>query len=186
MDRALKSTSIEPKAKHSVLNDFLLFVEEHPEFENELENAIEVFSEKEKIDVNQELGSYYLKNNDKIKALTYYQRAYENEPEDFNVLKNLMILKLESKVFQDAVKLAQEGQDLYPSQPIFYLISGVANNNLENFTAAIKDLEMGIDYVIEDPTMRSDFYTQLGMAHQKAGDPTKGAEYIKRANELMQ
>lgn len=186
MDRVLKSTSIEPKAKHSVLNDFLLFVEEHPEFENELENAIEIFSEKEKIDVNQELGSYYLKNDDKKKALDYFQSAYEDEPEDFNILKNLMILKLETKVFQDVVKLAQEGQDLYPSQPIFYLISGVANNNLENFTAAIQDLEMGIDYVIEDPTMRSDFYTQLGLAYEKAGDSTKGAEYIKRANELMQ
>ncbi|HEA28997.1 MAG TPA: tetratricopeptide repeat protein [Leeuwenhoekiella sp.] len=186
MDKVLKSTSIEVKAKHSVLNDFLLFVEEHPEFENELEEAIALFSEKEKIDVNQELASYYLKNDDKEKALSYYVNAYQNEPEDFNVIKNLMILQLEAQKFQETVKLAQEGQDLYPSQPIFYLISGVANNSLENFTAAINDLEMGIDYVIEDPTMKSDFYTQLGVAYEKSGDPTKAAEYKKRATELMQ
>ncbi|MGB3775885.1 MAG: hypothetical protein WA951_11565 [Leeuwenhoekiella sp.] len=186
MDKVLKSTSIEVKAKHSVLNDFLLFVEEHPEFENELEQAIALFSEKEKIDVNQELAGYYLKNDDKEKALDYYLNAYQNEPEDFNVIKNLMILQLETQKFQETVKLAQEGQDLYPSQPIFYLISGVANNSLENYTAAIQDLEIGIDYVIEDPTMQSDFYTQLGLAYDKSGNPTKAAEYKKRASQFMQ
>ncbi|WP_031426805.1 tetratricopeptide repeat protein [Flavimarina sp. Hel_I_48] len=186
MDKVLRSTSIEVKAKHSVLNDFLLFVEEHPEFENELEQAVALFSEKEKIDVNQELAGYYLKNDDKEKALDYYLNAYQSEPEDFNVIKNLMILQLEALKFQETVKLAQEGQDLYPSQPIFYLISGVANNSLENYTAAIQDLEIGIDYVIEDPTMKSDFYTQLGAAYEKSGNPTKGAEYKKRATQLMQ
>lgn len=186
MDKVLRSTSIEVKAKHSVLNDFLLFVEEHPEFENQLEKAIALFSEKEKIDVNQELAGYYLKNDDKEKALNYYLNAYQNEPEDFNVIKNLMILQLEVQKFPEAVKLAQEGHDLYPSQPIFYLISGVANNSLENYTAAIQDLEMGIDYVIEDPTMKSDFYTQLGVAYEKSGNPSKAAEYKKRATQLLQ
>ena len=186
MERVLKSTTIDTKAKHSVLNDFLIFVDKNPEYEMELENAISLFSEEENIDVNQELGSYYLKHNDKVKALAYYLAAYEKEPENIDILKNLMMLQIENGKLEDAVSLSDEALALYPSQPIFYLIYGVAKNGLEQYDDAIEYLELGLDYVIDQPAIESDFYKQLAVAYKKAGNPTKASEYRKRASTIMQ
>ena len=58
MDIVLKSKKVDAKAKHAVLNDFLIFTEKNPAFQQELEEAIAVFSEEENVDVSQELANY--------------------------------------------------------------------------------------------------------------------------------
>lgn len=182
----LKSNEINAKAKHSILNDFLIYVGNHPEFESELEQAVSLFSEEEAVDVNEELGAYYLKNKESNKALPYYEDAYKKEPTDFNILKNLMMLRIDARLFNEALSVGDEALSLYPSQPIFYLGLGVAHNNLAQYKKALEILEIGIDYIIDNPKMQADFYNQCAIACEQMGNTSKAANYRKRANALNQ
>ena len=186
LKKVLQSSKIEVNIKQGLLNDFLMFVEDHPEYQPELDEAVNLFSQKENTAVNKEMGNFYLKQEDKNKALDYYQEAYNKEPGNFDVLKNLMILQLEVQKLPDVIKLAEEGQSLYPTQPIFYLIAGVAYNKLGKPQDAISTLESGLDYIIDNPQMEKDFYKQLGAAYETAGDAQKASAYRKKAAMLTQ
>ena len=186
LEKVMKSKRIDPKAKHSVLNDFLIFADRNPEYQPELEEAIALFSEEENTDVSEELGAYYLKNQETDKALSYYESAYKNEPTDLGVLRNLTLLKLEAGQNKEAAALSEEALSLYPAQAVFYLAYGVAQNELGNFKDAVSYLEMGIDYVAENPKMEADFYRQLARGYTGLGDAAKAEAYQKRLTNLNQ
>lgn len=186
LEKVMKSKRIEAKAKHSVLNDFLIFADRNPEYQTELEEAIALFSEEENTDVNEELGAYYLKNQETDKALSYYEAAYENNATDLGVLRNLTLLKLEAGAYQETVTFSEEALALYPAQAVFYLAYGVAQNELGNYKDAVSYLEMGIDYVVENPKMEADFYRQLARGFTGLGDKAKADAYQKRLTNLNQ
>ncbi|MFD2825144.1 tetratricopeptide repeat protein [Leeuwenhoekiella polynyae] len=186
LEKVMKSSRIEPKAKHSVLNDFLIYVDRNPEYEPELEQAIALFSSEEQTDVNEELGAYYLKNKDSTKALSYYEAAYKKDVSDINVLRNLIMLQLQASQFDKAAALSEEALMLYPAQALFYLVYGVAQNGLGNTKEAADYLEMGLDYIIDNPKMQADFYSELARAYDKLGNAAKAADYRKRLTNLTQ
>lgn len=186
MQKVFKSATIDAKGKHAVLNDFLIFVSKNQEYQPELDDAIQLFSQEENVDLNEELGNYYIQRQDKVKALEYYEAAYDNEKENINVLKSLIVLRLDNAKFKETLALGKEALELYPAQPVFYLILGVAQLNLAQYDDAIENLEAGVDYVIDDPKMEADFYNQLTIAYEKTGDGIKAAAYRKKANALTQ
>ena len=65
-----------------------------------------------------------------------------------------------------------------------YLVNGVANNELKNADQAIEILEMGFDYLFDDPKMEYDFYQQLIIAHTLKGSLKKVKIYQKKINQL--
>jgi len=72
----------------------------------------------------------------------------------------------------------------YPSQPILYLVTGVANNTLGNFGKAEENLLMGVDFLIDNPQMESDFYQQLAIAYQGLGKPKEAEKFQQKFEQL--
>ena len=185
MKNTLKSKKITPKAKHRVLNDFLLFVNKNPQHEPQLEDAISIFdSQVADSKIHQELASYYIKKGMKDKALPYLKKALANDPENVEIITSTLLLQLDTGAYVDAEKVASEALELYPSQPLLYLTYGVALNKQSKFKDAIEQLETGVDYIIDDVKMESDFYRQLGEAYTGSGNASRGQQYIDKANAL--
>lgn len=185
MKITLKSKKITPKAKHRVLNDFLHFVNRNPQYQTQLEEAISIF-DSQVVDskIHQELASYYINKGIKDKALPYLTKALANDPGNIKVIKSTLLLQLDTGAFAKAEELALSALELYPSQPLLYLMSGVALNKQSKFKDAIEQLEIGIDYIIDNIKMESDFYQQLGEAYIATGNITKGQRYIDKAKSL--
>lgn len=185
MKIVLKSPEIKADAKTKVLSDFVKFVDANPQYEPDLMDATnEVDTDRDNKTAIQ-LAQYYLKANEKEKALDYYKEALKSEPNNFEILKGKLLLELDVKSFADAQTESARTLELYPAQPILYLINGVANNNLGKYDAAIQKLEAGLDYLIDDKKMESDFYKQLGIAYSAKNDTAKSQMYLKKAEELQ-
>lgn len=185
MQKVLESKRMSAAAKHRVLNDFVLFVNGNPQYEEQLERAITVFdTQVGDANIYQELANYYIKKGNKSKALPYLQKALASEPENLELIKNTSLLHLDAGSYQDAENIVAEALDLYPSQPLLYLTYGVALNKQSKFKAAINQLELGVDYVIDDILMEMDFYKQLGDAHSGEGDLAKAARSYAKVQEL--
>lgn len=185
MKVVLKSNKIKPDAKYKVLNDFIKFVSSNPKYEDELLEVTSYISESDKGKTNAELGEYYFKKGNKKKALNYYENALATEPNNFVALRNVLLLLIDTKDFERAASDSQEAIETYPSQPVLYLIKGVALNNLKQPDKAIKILEEGIDYIIEDPKMQSDYYSQLGEAYKQKNNISTSDEYYRKAEALL-
>ncbi len=185
MNKTLKSDKIDTTAKHRVLNDFLLFVNKNPSYEPQLEEAIAIFdAQVADAKIYQELAKYYISKGNKVKALPYLEKALDTNPDDLELIKSVILLQLDAANYQAVEKIAGVALDLYPSQPLLYLTYGVALNKHSKFKKAIEQLEMGVDYIIDDTKMEADFYQQLGEAHQGLGDAQKSATYFEKAKTL--
>lgn len=186
MKIALKSDKIDIESKYKVIHDFLLFLDKNPQYESELNNIISLLSNgQNNVKVFTELGHYYYKKDNKEQALNFYERSIKSNANDFVLLKRILLLQLDLKRYEKAEVGSELALEMYPAQPIFYLVNGASLIYLEKAKEAIEILMTGIDYVIEDQKMESDFYQQISDAYQKLGDTTKALEYQQKVNQLQ-
>ncbi|GAA4245610.1 hypothetical protein GCM10022292_28640 [Winogradskyella damuponensis] len=180
----LTSPEINADAKAKVLKDFVAFVARNPDYESDLIDITALIDDNKDAQTHSDLGHYYLKAGDKVKALTNFKEALKQSPNDFKLIKDVLLLQLDIKDY-NAVKIDSErALELYPAQPILYLVNGVANNNLGAYKKAIDNLEMGLDFLIDNPNMEADFYSELSLAYKALNNISKSETFAKKAKAL--
>jgi len=184
MKIVLTSSDINPDAKAKVLNDFVSFVGSNPQYEPDLLEVTALVSNDRSPKTNLEVAQYYLKSGDKAKALFYFEEILKEEPNNYSVIKDVLLLQLDLSKDELAAKKSESAIELFPAQPIFYLINGVANNKLKQPKKAITSLETGLDYIVEDVKLEIDFYRQLSVAYQLDNNITKAQSFEKKAEAL--
>ncbi|WGK65769.1 tetratricopeptide repeat protein [Croceiramulus getboli] len=187
MQEVLKSDKITAQVKHKVLNDFLLFVNENPDYEPELEEAVKLFAEEEvEIDIYQSLAAYYKNRGDTEQALNYYQLALLRAPDNLVLIKETLALQMELGHFEQAIEGSKNALELYPAQPMLYLIYGNASLETNQSDQAVESLLYGLDYVFDNPSLESAFYKALERSYGASGQQDKAEEYRKKAAALTQ
>ena len=185
MKIVVKSSDIKPDAKLKVLSDFVNFVKENPEYEADLVEATNLVSDTDNEKSLVELGQYYLSKKNKEKALEYFVEALKTDADNFSILRSVMLLQIDLKQFSKAELNSRKALQNYPSQPIFYLVNGVASNALNNPEAAIESLDMGLDYIIDDAQMEIDFYTQLSKSYTLLNNTVKAKTFSDKAKQIQ-
>jgi len=185
MKIVLKGDKIDEESKYKVLNDFLIFVNKNPDYESELIEVTKLFSEDSgSSKVFTQMGNYFYEKDQKELALNYYERGIKHSAADYAVLRKMLLLQLDVKRYEKAKVGSELAIELYPSQPILYLVNGVSLINLTKYEEAIEILSIGMDYIIDDLKMESDFYNQIGEAYLKMGNQAKASEYKERSFQL--
>ena len=185
LNKILKSNTIDTKIKHRVFNEFLIFATKNPQFESDLEQAVSYFTLNNKVKVAMEVGIYYQNKKDWDKALKYYEMYFNMDPNDLENQLLLLNVYVEKKQFASVAIQAEKGLERFPLQPEFYLYGGLANNQLKNFKRAKDYLEMGLDYIVDNPTMEANFYLQLSETYNGLGDLKKKETYLMMAQKLV-
>ncbi|WP_299363850.1 tetratricopeptide repeat protein [Winogradskyella sp.] len=181
---ALTSPEINADAKTKVLKDFVVFVSKNPEYESDLVDITALVDDNKDAQTHNNLGQYYLKAGDKLKALANFKEALKQNPNDFKLIKDILLLQLDIKDYEAASKGSEEALELYPAQPILYLVNGVANNKKGEHKKAINSLEAGLDFLIDDPNMEADFYSELSLAYKGLNNISKSETFAKKAQAI--
>jgi tetratricopeptide (TPR) repeat protein len=186
MNIVLGSDKIDSKIKHRVLNEFLLFTNKNPQFDPDLEKAIQSFDSDREINVAKEVAKFYHSKKQWDKAIPYYQKAIKKNSST-DIETNLLLLQAytEIKNFNEIAPLATEMISIFPAQPQFYYYAGLAQNQLSQFKKAKDVLEMGMDFVVEDVALEINFNIQLGEAYNGLGDAAKKDFYFLKATQLL-
>jgi tetratricopeptide (TPR) repeat protein len=184
MDVVFTATEIDQDSKYRVLRDFIGFANENPGYEDRLEAIVDKFSDENSGKVYEQLGMYYLAKDNKEKALQFYEKGMAGDPDNYSLVKNTLLLQIEFKKFTEAADSSSDALEIFPAQPLLYLINGVANIETGKLDTAIESMETGVDYLFDDPKMEKDFYEQLSIAYSKKGDETKSVSYAKKASEI--
>ncbi|WP_413999701.1 tetratricopeptide repeat protein [Flavobacterium sp. W1B] len=186
MNIALASSKIDSKIKHRILNEFLIFTNTNPQFADALEKAVGYFDNDPEVNVAKEIGKFYHNKKQWDKAIGYYDKAILKGAET-DIETNLLLLQAytETKKFELLNKKAMDMVELFPTQPQFYYYSGLGYNQLKQFKKAKDILEMGLDYLVDDKTLETNFNIQLGEAYNGLGDFKKKEFYFSKANQLL-
>ena len=180
MTVVLSSDTINDEHKYKLLNDFLSYTENHLNFLPELEKATKLYSNTA---INSRMALLY-KKNDTGKAADYVALATESSSNSYNDLKLIGRLLLEEKKYDDLIKNSLKALELYPAQPIFYLQLAQAYNYNNYPQKALESLEFGIDYLIDNPNMERDFYTEFAKAYHLLNDPKNEQIFLQKAKDL--
>jgi pentatricopeptide repeat protein len=186
MNMVLASSKMDPKIKHRILNEFLIFVDTNPQYGPDLEKAISYFDNDNEVDVSKEIGKYYHNKKQWDKAVKYYEQALrKNSGQEVETNLFLFQAYVETKQYDLLAKKATAMVESFPTQPQFYYFSGLANNQLQQFKKAKEMLEMGMDYLVDNVVLEINFNIQLGEAYNGLGDVKKKELYFSKANQLL-
>jgi tetratricopeptide (TPR) repeat protein len=185
MNIVFPSKKIDPKIKHRMLNEFLIFTKNNPKYEADLDKAISYFDNDKDVKVAKEIGKFYYAKANWEKAIKYFEMHLKSSEEDVETQILLLQAYTETKQFDIIAKKADNLTQLYPTQPQFYYYTGLAFNQLGNFKKAASALEAGLDFVIDDLDLEINFNLQLGESYNGLGDMKKKEKYFSKANELL-
>ncbi len=180
----LVSSEINADAKAKVFKDFVGFVAKNPEYETTLMDIMVLVDNNKDAKTYSNLGNYYLNAGDKVKALSNFKAALKENPNDFKLIKDILLLQLDMQNYNTVLEESKRALELYPAQPILYLANGVASNKLKRYKDAIDNLEMGLDFLIENPKMESDFYSELSIAYKAIDNISKSEAFAKKVEAL--
>ncbi|MFV0541894.1 MAG: tetratricopeptide repeat protein [Aestuariibaculum sp.] len=184
MKIVVQSPEIKPDAKFRVLTDFIQFVGKHPEYENDLVEATTILSDANNSKTLLELAQFFLTKNNKTKALGYFEAVLKTDSNNFNAIKNSLLLYIDLQQYEKAEQKSHDILQKYPMQPLFYLINGVALNKQKQPQKAIAILQLGLDYIIDDTKMEQDFYNQLSIAYGLLNNTIKAKTFSDKAKQL--
>ena len=178
------STVVLPSFKVKVLNDFMSFIEKHPEYKSVLLEVTNSVTENSASRSDLEWADYYYNQKNYLKAISSYIKALEFAPNNFTIIKNLALLYLETNQFETAVLFTNDQLEMYPSQPLLYLVNGMANKALNNLDMAVESLSMGLDYIYDNNEIQYDFYKQLSATYELQGNIEASEAFTKKAMAL--
>jgi tetratricopeptide (TPR) repeat protein len=184
MNVVFSSQKIDAKIKHRMLNEFLIFTNNNPQFEPDLDKAIAYFNDDKNVDVTKEIGKYYFMKSEWINAKKYFEKQVKSNSEDIESQKLLLQTYVELQDFTSLALKADELTQYFPTQPDLYYYSGFAQNQLGNFKKAKEALEAGLDFIIDDLALEINFYLQLSETYNGLGDVKKKESYFAKANDL--
>lgn len=185
MNQALKSSKIDNKVKQRIINEFLIFTKNNPQYDADLEKAITYVSDDRTVNAAKEIGKFYQSKKDWGKAAKYYEIDAANHPDDLEVKLLMLQAYAENKQFDVLAKKADALIESFPLQPELYYFSGLAYNQLKDFRKAKEILETGIDYLVDNRDMEINFNIQLGEAYNGLGDAKKKEQYFLKADQLL-
>lgn len=183
--RVLESKKIDRKIKHRAFNEFLIFVNNNPEFDNDLAKAADYFEDDQEVNVPKEVGKFFFTKKDYTRAGVYFEKSLAANSDDIEAIELLLYAYEGNKQNEVLLKKASDYLDLYPTHARLYYFAGLASNNLGQYKKAKDWLESGIDFVVEDVELEAAFTTQLTKAYEGLGDAKKRDVYKQRTEGLL-
>ncbi|MBF6607733.1 MAG: cytochrome C biosynthesis protein, partial [Flavobacterium sp.] len=185
MNIVLASNKIDNKIRHRIMNEFLIFAKDKPQYEADLQKAITFFDNDPEVDVAKEIGKFFHTKKDWDKTIKYYSLHLQQTPDDLETVYLLFQVYTEQQKYDVLAQKSEEFLESYPLQPQFYFYAGLAYNQLKNHKKAKDMLEMGLDYLVDDPQLEMNFNIQLGEAYSALGDTKKMEQHFKKADQIL-
>lgn len=179
LHRVSNSNSLNQQEKFKVANDFFQYTKKHPEYLPELEKVVKVFPHQTLLT---QLASIYQESNNE-KASELIATSGQSNSNSFQDLKLLTSILLKGNKYQDALKTSEKALELYPAQAILYLQQAKAFQAINQPKKALASLELGIDYIIDNPRLEGNFYLQMALAYKDLNDLKNEQKYLQKAKK---
>lgn len=128
-------------------------------------------------------GDYLVRDNKLAEAESRFLRAVDLDPARPMLWSQVLSLEMELGKWEALLENSRRARDLYPTQPDFYLMEGFANMRLKQYPEAIKTLNLGKAFVVDNPLQLAGFFSTLGEAYNETKEFQKSDESFEKAIE---
>lgn len=129
-------------------------------------------------------ASFLHRQNATQKAAQYYQKAVAINPNRYADWVTLLQLYRANERFATLYTSGQQAMALFPTQPMVYLLSGIAARETGRWEEAESWLRLGKSRVINDSSLQADFLLQLGTCRCLQNDVEQAKAHFDKANQV--
>jgi len=113
-------------------------------------------------------------------------KALYKTNKSFTVLKHLLRKLNTKKEYSALERYSDEAMELYPAQPLVYLMNARALNQKKEYKSAIQILQNGFDYIVDDILLEANFYEQMSLSYKGMSQNINASKYYNKAIVLRQ
>jgi len=107
-------------------------------------------------------GDFLYKHGKNQEAKIQYKKVIDHDENRPQVWSQLLFIESELEEYDELAIDSEKAFQLFPTNPVYYFFNGVANVRLKNYRKAIESLEIGLEFVVENPPLLAQFYSSLG------------------------
>jgi len=126
-------------------------------------------------------GTYLNMNDKTIEAREKFAKSCQLNPSDYRAWDGLLNVDYSANLFDSLFIDGQKAIELYPTQPMVYLLTGIGGYESKHYEAAEELLILGQDFVVNDKELSSEFEYHLGKTYWKSGQKDEGEKYFSKA-----
>lgn len=185
---AFKSEKLDPESKIRKIIPLLT-----PIYENDLSNINlldELSSELVKVHPENVMVNYIYAdvlrfNSQKELALTQYKKVIALDPNQQDAWNELLFLQLNLNQLDSLIIFSYKALDLYPTNPLFYYLNGLANYYKKNYNKSIESISVGVNFLVGNKNLSSEMYAILGNSYNEIKDYKKSDESYEKALDFL-
>ncbi len=173
--------------KRHILNKFKRLVEVNGELHDFTKSIMILAADLHPYDpsINLIIADFTYDSQDYKKSVYYYQRVIDSKPNDYNAWVQLVTSFYNMSEYDKMLEKSSVALELFPTQPSFYLYSGIASIQLEEYERAIEILEEGNDLISGgDKRLKAQFLSSLGDVYHAVGKYDESDDYFELSLEL--
>lgn len=180
---SFQTTDLSIDQKMMVLLKYLSLTDFKPEFSGQAYELLDLTESLHsgEAKVYSIYGDFLYRDGNRQEALKKYIKARDLDGSHKLIWEQILIIRSELSQFQDMAKDAKDAIALFPALPDFYYYSGLAESRLKNYNAAIDDLRIGKELVIENDLMLMQFCSLLGECYHYSARHTESDEAYEEA-----
>ena len=103
---------------------------------------------------------------------------------DFKILKEILVQDFVLNNFDELYKYSSEGLELFPAQPLVYLMNGRTFIAKKKHKKAISIFIEGLDFLMENPQQEIEFYKELVVCYRVIGEDKLAETYENKIEKL--
>lgn len=126
-------------------------------------------------------GDFLYRDKKLEEARKSYRTAIELDSSRYPLWNQVLIINSELNDYESLLKESKSAIDLFPTQPVAYLLNGLANIQLGKNEEAIEVLNQGINYVVKNDLLMSQFYSNIGDTYNKLKNYAASDEAYEKA-----
>ena len=122
--------------------------------------------------------------NKSEEALEAFKSAVHIEPNNDLVWQEILFLEYDLQKTDDIVKDGNEAISKFPDNPLFYLITGSAYMQSDDFNKALELFKKGVEYSGNNKKLQSQFLASIGDCYYSLKEPETAFKYYDEALKL--
>jgi len=131
------------------------------------------------------LGDFLIREGRYEEARGAFLNAVDLDPSKSVIWTQILALDSQLEDYQALQDDSQEALELFPASPDYYLLNGIAKNQLGDHQGAIRILKSGKSLVIDNDALLSDFYSNLGDAYNSEREYSESDKAFEKALEIQ-
>lgn len=161
---AFSSSKLSIDVKVSILMSYYPISDEYEQMNTQALELCEILIEVHKNNpiAHAIYGDFLYKDGRNKEAKIQYKKVIAQDENRPQVWSQLLFIESELRDYSELELDSEKALQLFPTNPIYYFFNGIANSQLSNYKKAISSLEIGLQFVIDNPPLLTQFYSSLG------------------------